>query len=37
MTPLGGGSDAQFDGEFRLMFNWFYGRNRNPLRRPVQF
>ena len=25
VTPLGGGSDKQFNGEFRLIFNWFFG------------
>lgn len=26
--PIGGGRDAQFDGEFRLMLNWFFGGPR---------
>ena len=24
-TPLGGGADRQFDGEFRAMLNWYFG------------
>ena len=24
-TPLGGGADQQFDGEFRAMLNWYFG------------
>lgn len=24
-TPLGGGGDRQFNGEFRLMANWVFG------------
>ncbi len=25
VTPLGGGSDKQFNGELRVMFNWYFG------------
>ena len=25
-TPIGGGSDQQFDGEFRVLLNWFFGQ-----------
>lgn len=31
--PIGSGLDQQFDGEFRLFANWFFGPNGNPLRR----
>ena len=36
VTPLGGGSDKQFNGEFRLIFNWFFGGATNRFSR-VQF
>lgn len=36
VTPLGGGVDQQFNGEFRLMFNWFFGGPTNRFSR-VQF
>ena len=32
VTPLGGGLDRYFDGEFRAMYNWRFGR-QNDLRR----
>ncbi|WP_145032093.1 hypothetical protein [Caulifigura coniformis] len=25
VAPIGGGSDRAFDGEFRVMFNWYFG------------
>ena len=25
VVPLGGGQDQAFDGEFRLLFNWYFG------------
>ena len=28
VTPIGGGADQQFDGEFRATFNWFFGGDR---------
>ena len=31
-TPLGNSADRQFDGEFRLLLNWFFGRSRNARR-----
>ncbi len=34
VIPLEQGQDRQFDGEFRLFFNWFFGR-RDRLTRPV--
>ncbi len=34
-TPLGGGADRQFDGEFRLMLNYHYGRSRRAPRAPM--
>ena len=36
VTPLGGGSDKQFNGELRLIFNWFFGAPANRATR-VQF
>ena len=35
-TPLGGGSDRQFNGEFRVLFNWYFGAPLNRMTR-VQF
>ena len=35
-VPLGGGKDTVFDGEFRLLFNWFFGGSVNRQSR-VQF
>lgn len=35
-TPLGRSADRGFDGEFRLLFNWFYGAQPNRQQR-VQF
>lgn len=29
VAPLGGGSDRAFDGEFRLLFNWYFGAPLN--------
>lgn len=34
-TPIAGTNDRQFDGEFRVVFNWYFG-GTNPQRR-VQF
>ena len=34
-TPIAGVNDRQFDGEFRVLFNWYFGRT-TPQRR-VQF
>jgi len=35
VTPLGGGRDQQFDGEFRLLLNHFYGRTSRVRRVPT--
>jgi hypothetical protein len=35
-VPLGGGADKQFNGEFRLLFNWYFGGPTNRQTR-VQF
>lgn len=38
VLPLGGGNDQQFDGEFRLVFNWFFGGTGGGNRfRSIQF
>jgi hypothetical protein len=29
VTPFGGGNDRAFDGEFRLLVNWYFGRGFN--------
>lgn len=36
VTPIGGGADQQFNGEFRLMLNWYFGAGPNRFSR-VQF
>ena len=36
VVPIGGGADQAFDGEFRLMFNWYFGGAANRMSR-VQF
>lgn len=36
VTPLGGGDDRQFNGELRVMFNWYFGSSSNRFSR-VQF
>ena len=28
VAPLGGGGDQQFDGELRVIFNWYFGASR---------
>ena len=40
VVPIGNGADQQFDSEFRLFFNWFFGgdSNRSPVyNRPTLF
>lgn len=27
VTPIGGGDDERFDGELRVLLNWYFGRN----------
>lgn len=36
VAPLGGGADQVFDGELRVMFNWYFGGRLNRMSR-VQF
>lgn len=36
VTPLGGGVDQSFSGEFRLLFNWYFGAPLNRATR-IQF
>jgi hypothetical protein len=31
-VPIGGGADQQFDGEFRLILNWFFGATNRQTR-----
>ncbi len=35
-VPIGGGSDTVFDGELRVLFNWYFGGSLNRMSR-VQF